>query len=91
MTQVRVKAGEEVHFERNTDFNGERQAGIGSFHLTPKDGQRHSAAAAYLKPVSGRSSLSAETDARMTHVLFDGDRTMGVEYSKAGQRRSVGA
>lgn len=91
LSRALVEAAEELGFERNADFNGERQEGVGPFHLTTKDGNRHSTAVAYLKPVLDRPNLTAETGARATRVSVDGDRVTGVEYVQGGQQRSVEA
>ena len=48
------EAAVESGLPRNEDFNGERQEGAGLYQLNQKDGQRHSAADAYLRPALGR-------------------------------------
>ncbi|QLD85417.1 choline dehydrogenase [Natronomonas halophila] len=79
-----VEAAVDVGYDRNTDFNGETQAGIGKYHLTQKDGKRHSAADAYLKPALDRRNLTVETGAQATEVRFDGDRATGVAFQQNG-------
>ncbi|MFT4885684.1 MAG: choline dehydrogenase [Natronomonas sp.] len=79
-----VEAGVEVGYDRNPDFNGAEQAGVGKYHLTQKDGKRHSAADAYLKPALDRRNLTVETGAQATEIRFDGDRATGVEYRQDG-------
>jgi choline dehydrogenase len=69
----------------NPDFNGERQAGVGFYHLTQKDGERHSTADAFLVPALDRPNLRAETGAHVTRVAFDGDRATGVEFRRDGR------
>ena len=92
LSRVFVEAGVEAGHRRNEDFNGERQAGVGLFQVTQKDGERHSAAHAYLKPaLVERSNLSARTGAQVTSLQFDGDRVVGVEYQRDGERRTVQA
>jgi len=86
-----VEAAVETGLEHNTDFNGTRQAGAGLYHVTQADGRRCSAADAYLKPALGRDSLTAETGARVTRVLFEGRTAVGVEYLADGHRRRVRA
>lgn len=80
LTERFLKATEEVGYERNGDFNGAEQEGIGQYHVTQKKGKRHSAAEAFLKPVLDRPNLTVETGAQATQLRFDGDRTTGVEY-----------
>jgi choline dehydrogenase len=48
--------------------------------MTIKDGKRHSAAAAFLQPILQRLNLSVTTGALVTRLLFEGNRTVGVEY-----------
>jgi choline dehydrogenase len=73
-----------VGHERNHDFNGERQEGVGLYHLTQKGGQRCSTADAFLKPALDRPNLRAETGAHVTGITFDGDRATGVEFRQDG-------
>jgi choline dehydrogenase len=92
LSRVFVDAAAEVGHQRNHDFNGEQQEGVGLFQVTQKDGQRHSAAAAYLKPaLVERSNLDARTGAQVTGLRFDGDTVVGVEYETDGERRAVAA
>ncbi|PSP90220.1 choline dehydrogenase [Halobacteriales archaeon QS_4_69_34] len=81
-----VDAAVEVGEIRNEDFNGTRQEGVGLYHLTQKDGERHSAADAYLKPVLDRHNLTTRTGAQVTRVTFEGARATGVEYEVDGDR-----
>ena len=80
-----VEAAVEAGYPRNADFNGVRQEGVGLYHLTQKDGKRHSAATAYLKPALDRENLRVETEALATKLRFDGDRVSGVEYERDGK------
>ncbi len=74
----------ELGFPANDDFNGPTMEGVGRYHVTQKNGARHSAAAAYLHPAlaaPGPGQLEARTGAHVTRILFDGLRALGVEYS----------
>jgi choline dehydrogenase len=82
-----IEAGREAGFPVTPDFNGARQEGWGPYHLNIKDGERWSAAAAYLKPVLGaRRNLEVRTDVQVTRLLLEGARATGVEYAH-GRRR----
>ncbi len=75
------------------DTNGERQengAGLLHFHIR-KDGQRASAATAFVRPIMDRPNFTLITDAEATRILFDGARASGVEYVKDGQTHTVQA
>ena len=86
-----LRACEEAGQSRNPDFNGPRQEGVGTYHITVKGGRRMSAARAYLWPARGRSNLRIETDAEARRVLFDGRRAVGVEYMKHGRVQTARA
>ncbi|AHG02080.1 hypothetical protein HALLA_01890 (plasmid) [Halostagnicola larsenii XH-48] len=84
-----VEAGNEAGLDVNMDFNGEQQEGIGYYHSTIKDGHRHSAAAAFIKPVLDRPNLHVETSAHVTELTFDGDRATGAVYEQDGTEHEV--
>jgi choline dehydrogenase len=68
------------------EFNGERQEnGAGYYQKNIRDGQRHSAAAAYLVPALGRPNLAVRSGAQATRLLVDGRRVTGIEYVRNGQ------
>jgi choline dehydrogenase len=76
-------------YDYNTDFNGTQQEGAGLYQLTVKDGKRHSAAAAFLVPILQRPNLTVTTGALVTRLLFEGTRTVGVEYLHEGTLHQV--
>ena len=45
-----VEAGKQAGYAVNPDFNGARQEGVGMYQVTHKNGERFSAAKAYLTP-----------------------------------------
>jgi choline dehydrogenase-like flavoprotein len=68
-----------------TDFNDGDNEGVGmyqvtQFHSLGKNGERCSAAAAYLYPVIDRPNLTVITMAHATKILFDGKHAVGVAY-----------
>ena len=69
-----VEACVEAGIPRNTDVNGADQEGVGYYQLTVKNGQRCSAAVAYLHPVMGRANLRVETNALASRVVFEAPR-----------------
>ena len=50
----------------------------------PSNGERCSAAAAYLHPAMGRTNLTVITGAHATGIVFDGKRATGVSYRRKG-------
>jgi choline dehydrogenase len=85
-----VKACEQAGLPHR-DFNGADQEGAGWYQLTVKNGQRCSAAVAYLHSAMGRANLKVETRALATRVLFEGKRAVGVEFLQGGQKRTLRA
>jgi choline dehydrogenase len=65
--------------------------GVGYTHLTTKDGQRHSTAAAFLRPALGRNNLSVITRAQVHKVEIEGLRAVGVTYMQDGALHTVKA
>lgn len=84
LCEAYIKAGEEADLPRNDDFNGATQEGVGTYHVTTRDGLRMSAARAYLWPARRRSNLRIEKNALAERLLFDGRRATGVEYRCGG-------
>lgn len=89
LTMAFLAAGNALGLNYRTDFNGETQEGVGLFQVTQKDGKRHSAADAYLKPIKGRENLVVRTGVLVTRVLFNGKRAVGVAYSEDGLPREA--
>jgi choline dehydrogenase len=91
ISEAFVAAAEQAGLPRNEDFNGPRQEGVGLYQLNQKDGARHSAADAYLRPALSRENLTVESHARATRVLFEGRRAVGVAYLQNGQTHEARA
>lgn len=89
MCQDFIKAGEQVQFPHNPDFNGATQEGIGTYQNTAKDGFRMSTARAYIRPAQGRQNLRIEKNALATRVLFEDGRAVGVAYRQRGQDKQA--
>jgi choline dehydrogenase-like flavoprotein len=89
-----VEAGEAMQMRRTDDFNGGDNEGIGlyqvtQFHDKARNGERCSAAAAFLHPVMHRPNLSVITNAHATRILFDAKRATGVAYRQDKQDKTV--
>ncbi len=80
-----VQAAQQAGVPLNADFNGGQQEGVGAYQVTHRNGERCSAAKAYLTPHLNRPNLRVITDAKATRVLMAGRRAVGVEISRAGQ------
>jgi choline dehydrogenase len=89
LTKVWLKACQQAGLPYNEDFNSGDQAGCGLYQITARDGKRSSSAVAYLRPAEGRSNLSVRTGVRVTRILIDGGRAVGVEFVENGQSRQI--
>jgi choline dehydrogenase-like flavoprotein len=86
-----IEAGRQAGFAVNTDFNAASQEGVGMYQVTHKNGERHSAAKAYLTPHLGRPNLLVITEAHTSKILIENHRAVGVEYFRDGQRQQLRA
>ena len=81
----------ETGYTYNNDFNGPEQTGMGWYQLTMHNGERCSAARAYLFPVEERSNLTIISQAYATRILLEGRRAVGVEYEHENQTQTITA
>ena len=86
LVEAYLAAGEMAGHPVTLDYNGAQQEGFGRSQQTIRGGRRCSAAVAYLRPVLARPNLSVEIRALATRILFEGNRAVGVEYLKGGER-----
>ncbi|MFN7723970.1 MAG: GMC family oxidoreductase [Rubrivivax sp.] len=88
-----LQAGQQAGYALNPDFNGAAQEGVGPYQVTHRNGERFSAAKAYIAPALNRPNLQVLTDAQVQRVLFDeadgGRRATGVEVRQGGQLRQL--
>ena len=92
---VFVEAARQAGFKLNPDFNGADQEGVGMYQVTHKNGERCSAAKAYLAPILtpnlARPNLEVVTGAHTTRILLEGRRAVGVEVRVGGELRQLKA
>ncbi len=69
--QAFLQAGQQAGLPLNPDFNGVSQTGVGVYQVTHRNGERLSAAQAYLSPVRQRPNLQVITQARVLRVLTE--------------------
>ncbi|WP_022721160.1 GMC family oxidoreductase, partial [Rhodopseudomonas sp. B29] len=90
--EIFLQAAREAQFRIRDDFNGDEQEGLGRYQLTQHNGERWSAARAYVHPyMRTRTNLRVETEAQAMRVLFEGGRAVGVEYRQNGEIRQIHA
>lgn len=72
----------------NKDYNGLEQRGVGKFQFTIKDGKRHSAADAFLKPIKHRTNLTIRTGCQVERVLLSNGKAEGVRLLSGEEVRA---
>jgi choline dehydrogenase-like flavoprotein len=90
--QIFLQAAQEAQFRLREDFNADEHEGLGIYQLTQKNGERCSAARAYIHPHMGsRANLRVEIHAHATRILFEGKRAVGVEYRQGKELKQIHA
>ncbi|MDO6561895.1 choline dehydrogenase [Amphritea sp. 1_MG-2023] len=83
--QAFINAGEDAGYPTTDDYNGYRQEGFGTMHMTVKNGVRASTSNAYLRDAMKRSNLTLISGVLTRKVVLDGKRASAVEYEQNGQ------
>jgi len=83
LVQAFVEAGRQAGYPVTGDYNGEQQEGFGAFDMTVWQGERWSAAKAYLRPALKQGAELVRALAR--RVVFDEGRATGVEVARGGK------
>ena len=95
LNEAFLDACESQGLPRTPDYNGAQQWGCAPAQVTQKDGERWSAAKAYVTPHRHRPNLTVITQAHTSKVLLDGAhgalRATGVQYLRQGQTLEVRA
>ncbi|WP_298935753.1 choline dehydrogenase [uncultured Ruegeria sp.] len=94
ITQAFIEAAEQLQHRRREDFNRGDNEGVGlyqvtQFHDPTKNGERCSAAAAYVFPIIDRPNLTVITHAHAKELTFDGNRATGVVYKRKGKGHDI--
>jgi choline dehydrogenase len=79
-----VRTMQKMGLPFTADFNAGALDGVGYMQTTTYRGERCSAATAFLHPIINRPELTLISKAKVTRLLFEGDRVVGVEYSVHG-------
>ncbi|MGZ4534628.1 MAG: choline dehydrogenase [Nocardioidaceae bacterium] len=85
------EAVQQAGYPLTDDVNGYRQEGFAKFDRNVYRGRRLSAARAYLHPVMDRKNLTVHTLALTTKILMEGNRAVGVEYTRMRRPERVHA
>ena len=83
--QAILAAAQDMGWEYVADTNASDSERIGFTPSTISHGVRNSAYSAFVRPVRGRRNLTVVTHTRAGHLLFDGDRVVGVRAASGAQ------
>jgi choline dehydrogenase-like flavoprotein len=87
-----LQAARETQLPLCDDFNVPEPEGLGIYQVTQKNGERWSAARAYIHPYIGkRPNLHVQCGARVSRILFEGKRAIGIDFIQGRQLRSYRA
>ena len=84
-----IAAGKSAGWPNNHDFNGEQFEGIGPYQVTHRNGERFSAAKAYLTPALTRPNLTVITGIRVTRLLLAQRRAVGLQALHEGREVTI--
>lgn len=91
LSDIFIKAGQELGYATTDDFNGEKQEGFGYYQVTHKNGERCSTARGYLHPIANRSNLSIEINAKVERIVIEDGAATGVVYHQNGKAHEAKA
>jgi choline dehydrogenase-like flavoprotein len=80
-----VEAAGRLQLPLNDDFNGPKQEGFGLYQVTQYQGERWSAARAFIDPLAGKPNLSVRTGALVERIVIEDGRATGVEVRFGGR------
>ena len=91
ISQMFLEAARMNGLKTNSDYNGADQEGAFLYQVTHRNGERCSAAKAYLTPNLSRPNLKVITHAVSARVLLEGRRAIGIAYHHGGELKQVRA
>jgi choline dehydrogenase-like flavoprotein len=84
--------GKNANIPFNSDFNGDRQEGVGFYQIMSDRGERQSTSRSFLADASRRNNLAIKTEAMVVRLLFEGKRAVGVQVRRPdGSERTLRA
>jgi choline dehydrogenase len=89
--EAELEAAVDAGYELIDDLNVDSPEGVSRFQLTQRNGMRCSAADAFLRPAESRPNLAVRSGVFVERIVFEGDRAVGVELVKDGERETVRA
>ncbi|XP_045202169.2 L-sorbose 1-dehydrogenase-like [Mercenaria mercenaria] len=84
-----IKAGKELGYVENNDYNGESQLGFGISQISVRNGVRASTAKEFLRPALLRKNLHVVVNSHATKVNIEQKIATGVTFVKDGVKKIV--
>lgn len=91
LCQTFIEAANQLGLPSLPDLNIPHPIGVSIYQLTQKNGERHSAARAYLHPCLSRPNLKVLTETQVTRLIFQDTRVIGIECVQSGQIQQIQA
>ncbi|MEM9086792.1 MAG: FAD-dependent oxidoreductase [Pseudomonadota bacterium] len=82
VSEAFIDAAAELQLRRNPDFNGEFQEGFGLYQVTQRNGERWSAARAYVEPIRDQGNVSIRTNTLVEKLVIEQGRVTGVRVRR---------
>lgn len=86
-----VEAAVKLQLPQTNDFNGAEQDGFGLYQVTQKDGERWSAARAYVEPARQRKNFTVLTNTLTEKIVVEDGRATGVQIRQGRKSRTIKA
>jgi choline dehydrogenase len=91
LTRRWLQACQQAGMSYRSDFNAGEQEGCGLYQIAARNGLRSSSVSAYLRAAEPRKNLQVITGAKVTRILIESARAVGVEYFIGGRRHEIRA
>ena len=89
--QAFIDAAQQAGYPQSSDYNGAEQEGVTAFDANIDNGRRSATAAACIAPARRRANVEVRVEARVTCVLVERSRAVGVEYLHRGELKTARA
>ena len=86
-----VESASKLQLPVNNDFNGAKQDGFGLYQVTQRQGERWSAARAYVEPLRGSANLDIRTGTVVEKLVIEQGRVTGVAVRRGRKRETIHA
>ena len=84
-----IDAAQAAGLPQGNDYNGAIQNATAPFQFTIKDGKRHSAATAFLKPIKSRKNLTILPNSQISEIILEDQRAVGVKLYRSNGNHQI--